>query len=261
MSPTEPHSEPAPEARTVMMLQPGYLPWLGFFEQVYQSDVFVVYDDAQYTKQDWRNRNRIKAPTGKPAYLTVPVKKGPVQRLIRDVEISYDTDWPRRHANVLAAYYRGTPHFARYAPRIGEVLASRPRLLIDLCTRSTEYLLEALGIERVTTRSSELATTVRGKARLLAACRELGATRCYNGAGGRALYDADEYRQQGVELVLQDFRCPPYPQPWGGFEPALSVVDVLFNCGPEALEVIVSGGLGRRPGLQPQALGGAGSIG
>src|SRR5438105_15810490 len=107
--------------RTLAVLQPGYLPWLGFFDQLRRSDVFVLYDDVQFDKHGWRNRNRIKSPAG-PQWLTVPVRhKGLNKPAIRDVEI-VPGNWARKHVLSIRQLYARAPHLHRYLPELEEVL-------------------------------------------------------------------------------------------------------------------------------------------
>jgi hypothetical protein len=222
----------------LMMLQPGYLPWIGFFEQAYRTDSFVVYDDAQFTKQDWRNRNQIKGPKGRAEYITVPVKKSPVETPIREIEISYEQGWVKRHLNLLRQYYSRAPYFEMHAPGLFAIISKKYRFLIDLDMELTRALLKALKIETRIVMSSSLKTPVRGKQRLLAVCQEMGATYCYNGKAGEQLYSKAEFMAHGVHLEFQDFKCPAYPQLWGRFIPNLSIIDALFNCGNQTIEII-----------------------
>src|SRR5437763_192566 len=115
-------SSTSPEPRTLVVLQPGYLPWLGFFDQLRRSDVVVYYDDVQYDKHGWRNRNRIKAPSG-PQWLTVPVRHaGLGWPRIADVEIEPDTPWARKHLGTIQQYYARAPFTPRYLPELADVL-------------------------------------------------------------------------------------------------------------------------------------------
>ncbi|MEW5692170.1 MAG: WbqC family protein [Candidatus Hydrogenedentota bacterium] len=226
--------------KRLMMLQPGYLPWLGFFEQIYRTDIFVVFDDAQYTKLDWRNRNRIKSTNGKDVYITVPVKKAPTKTLIKDIKISYNEDWQKRHINLLKACYGKTPYFNDYFEPIIDVINKRFEYLIDLDMELIFLCMNFLGLERDISYSSRLKTEVRGKERLMAVCIELGASYCYNGAAGKNLYSVEKFLENGIKLEFQEFKSPVYPQFFGDFIPNLSIVDLLFNCGDKSLNVLTS---------------------
>ena len=118
--------------RRAAILQPSYLPWLGYFEQLAHADVFVFLDDVQYTRSDWRNRNRIKTPRG-PAWITVPVQRTGLQKTIADTYIDYTSDWPARHLNLLRENYRRAPHFDEVMAIIEPRLRARSARLMDLC--------------------------------------------------------------------------------------------------------------------------------
>jgi hypothetical protein len=226
---------------TVMLLQPGYLPWIGFFGQIYKSDIFVVYDDAQYTKQDWRNRNRIKNSEGREAYITVPVKRSPTGTLIKDMRIAYEQDWVGKHLNMLKSNYSKAPYFSDYFGVIYDILIKKYSFILGLDMELILLFMEILGLERKVFYSSQLKTPVRGKDRLLAVCKELKATHCYNGKAGEKLYSVDEFLGNDVTLEFQDFRCPKYPQAGERFIPNLSIVDLLFNCGAQSKDIIKEG--------------------
>lgn len=227
----------------MMMLQPGYLPWIGFFEQVYRTDILVLYDDTQFTKLDWRNRNRLKSVNGQAVYITVPVEKAATETLIKDIKISYEQDWAARHLNLMRSYYQKAPYFNDYFGPIEEIVSKKHGFLFDLDMELMAALFEMLGLKRkILISSKDLTTPVEGKGRMLSACVELGVALCYNGQAGRKLYDPEDFLRHGVRLEFQDFRCPVYPQLWGQFVPNLSVVDLLFNCGPDSLSYIIQGG-------------------
>jgi hypothetical protein len=229
--------------RTVVMLQPGYLPWIGCFEQIHRADVFVIYDDAQYTKQDWRNRNRVKANNGEAVYLTVPVKRCGTNTIISEVLISKDHEWLDKNMQRLKSYYEPALYFSEYFSVLERIFMKKHERLVDLTVDLFFALLDVLGLTREITFSSKLDTTIRGKKRLIAVSKELGGTHCYEGASGRNIYHPNEFLEQGITLEFQDFKCPQYPQLWGDtFIPNLSVVDVLFNCGQRAMDYIIAGG-------------------
>jgi len=230
------------ETKTVMLLQPGYLPWIGFFEQVYRSDIFVIYDNAQYTKGDWRNRNRIKSPNGSDVFLTIPIEKYPHTIAIKDVRIANDKSWATKHLNKIREYYRKAPFFNDYFPEIEAIISQKQTFLIDLDIKLTQKLLELLKITTDLRLNSEISQVDHGKGQLLHVCRELGATNCYNGAAGESLYAPADFKQHGIELEFQNFTCLEYPQIWNGFLPGLSVIDLLFNCGEESRDYIINGG-------------------
>jgi WbqC-like protein family len=224
------------------VLQPGYLPWLGFFDQMNRADVFVYYDDVQYTRSDWRNRNRVKGPQG-PVWLTVPVlHSSRFGQTILDAEIDNRSDWARKHRETLRIHYRRAAHFDRYWPVIEGALSRRWPRLVELDLFLTEQLKGVLGIETPTHRASELGVGGERVERLLALCRHFGATGYLTGDAAEDYLDPQAFDTAGVRLEYQRYEHPTYRQLYGDFVPYLSVLDLLFNCGPDSRTILASGG-------------------
>lgn len=233
--------ETALAARTLVVLQPGYLPWLGFFDQVARADVFVHYDDVQFDTHGWRNRNRIKAPGGVPHWLTVPVRHRGLDRpRIVDVEIDARRPWARKHVGTIRQFYAGAPYLTRYLPELEELLERRWERLVDLDLATTDLLCRWLGLARTMLRSSALAVRGERSERLLALCRRLGARRYLSGSAARQYLDVALFGRRGIEVAWQDYAHPEYPQRHGGFVPSLSVIDLILNCGDESLGILSS---------------------
>jgi len=234
---------------TIGILQPGYLPWLGFFEQLYTSDLFVIYDDVTFDKGGWRNRNRVKTPQGI-CWLTVPVvKKDIIHTLLRDVEINNSTPWWKKHLGTLKQSYGKAPYFRDYFPIFEEGYGRRWERLFDLDMFFIEQLMKALGLERPLSLSSSLSEEGDRNGRLISICRHFGADRFYEGKAGEDYMDIERFRESGIEVVFQDYQHPEYPQLYGEFIPYLSVVDLLLNMGPESLSIITHRG-SARPSLE-----------
>ena len=225
--------------RTVVVLQPGYLPWLGFFDQLHRADVFVYYDDVQFDKHGWRNRNRVKAPTGEPQWLTVPVRhKGLDWPCILDVEIDNRAPWARKHLGTLRHFYARAPHLGRYVPELEKLLTRGWDRLVDLDIAVVELVSSWLGFERSMLRASELGIGGDQSERLLAICRHLGANRYLTGDSARDYLDTGLFERHGVEVVWQHYEHPVYPQQHGPFVPYLSVIDLILNCGDASLGIL-----------------------
>lgn len=225
--------------RVVVILQPGYLPWLGYFEQLHRSDVFVVYDDVQFDRS-WRNRNRIKTPRGV-QYLTVPVlTKGRNWPSIRDIEIDQTAPWVRKHLETLRRNYARAPYYGAYIDGFERLYARQWKFLLDLNLACLEMLTSALGLRREIRLASDLGVPGRSAERLVAICQALGGDVLYEGAAGRAYIDGRLFVEADIRLEYQDYAHPSYPQLYGPFVPYLSVVDLLFNCGPQSLELLVA---------------------
>ena len=236
-----------PMSPTVVVLQPGYLPWLGFFDQLRRADVFVYFDDVQFDKHGWRNRNRIKTQAGL-QWLTVPVRhSGLGLPRVMDVEIDARTAWPRKHVASLRQAYAKAPHTAEYLPQLADVLERKWERLVDLDVAVVEVIRGWLGLDRRIVRSSELGIDGRQSDRLVRICRHFGARTYYSGASARSYLDLGLFDRHGIRVVWQDFVHPVYPQLHGQFMPHLSIVDLVFNCGAASMAVLE----GRPPGAQP----------
>jgi hypothetical protein len=224
------------------VLQPGYLPWLGFFDQMQRADTFVYYDDVQYDKNGWRNRNRIKSAAGEPHWLTVPVRVESLSQRIFETEIDNRQPWARKHAGTIRQFYAKAPHLKRYLPELEELLAGRRwERLVELDEAAVTLICRWLGLERRTHRSSELGIEGERSERLLNMCLHFGARRYLSGSAAQSYLDVELFARRGVEVVWQSYQHPTYPQQHGEFIPFLSALDLLLNCGDESLSIIARG--------------------
>lgn len=228
---------------TVVVLQPGYLPWLGFFEQMLLADVFVYYDDVAFDKHGWRNRNRIKGPNG-PLWLTVPVRHaGRGGQRVADVEIDAGRPWAKKHERSIRQSYARAPHLEPYASGIATLLHQDWRWLADLDMAVVALMCRWLGLSPVIRRSSDLGVTGERSQRLVGICRMLGADTYLSGATARNYLDVPLFEKAGIAVRWQDYNHPIYTQLHGPFVSHLSVLDLVLNVGPESGGVI----RGRRP--------------
>jgi hypothetical protein len=223
--------------RTLVVLQPGYLPWLGFFDQMRRSDIFVFYDDVQFDKHGWRNRNRIKSPAGQ-HWLTVPVRREGLGQRILEVEIDNRTAWARKHLGTIRQFYAGAPYLDRYWSELSALLQRRWELLVDLDIAVAELMCGWLGLRRPTARSSELKIGGERSQRLLNLCLHFGASRYLSGDAARNYLDVDLFARHGIEVEWQEYRHPVYKQQHGEFVPYLSALDLLLNCGDESAAIL-----------------------
>lgn len=225
----------------ISVLQPGYLPWLGFFEQMYRSDVFVVYEDVQYDKNGWRNRNRIKTANGV-QWLTVPVLvdfKG--RPLINEVEIDNKSNWRRKHLLSISQNYSKARFYRQYIGMFEEAYSRDWKILIDIDMYFITKLVECLGMDgKKIIRSSTLGIKGDRIERLIGICKTFEADTFYEGASGRNYISGDRFAEHGIKVEYQDYKHPIYNQLYGDFVPYLSVIDLLFNHGEESLSVLVN---------------------
>lgn len=212
--------------------QPQYLPWLGYFDKMARADVFCYLDTVQYKKNEWQNRNRIKTATGW-QWITVPVTYKFPQK-INEVKINPNTRWQKKHYQALLTNYRKTPYYSDYTELFERTYAYEWEYIADLNICLTEELRGKMGIHRPVCRSSDLdLTTDDPTGRLIEICRSLNADTYLAGAGGVDYMDLDQFRDHNINLIVQDFQHPIYPQPFGAFVSNLSGVDFLFSCGPD----------------------------
>lgn len=225
---------------TLVVLQPSYLPWLGYFDQMLKADVFVWYDDVQFDKNGWRNRNRIKGLKG-PLWLTVPVfHSGRARQLICDVEIDYRQPWRRKHMTSIRQMYTGAPFLDDMLPRLRDVLERSWDSLADLDIAAIDWFAEVLEIKTPRYRSSLLGIGGDRSERLLNLCEHFGAKRYLSGDAAKAYLDVDLFRKRGIEVVWHGYQHPHYAQLHGAFVPYLSALDLVLNEGPASRRILVS---------------------
>lgn len=228
-----------------VILQPSYVPWRGYFDQIRRADVFVFYDDVQYDKHGWRNRNQIKTKQGK-QWLTIPViAKGAVSDgvPIRDVRIAPNSGWADKHYKSLKQSYGKAPFFAQYEPLLSQVYSRKDELLAELTIASTILLARALGIEHTRfVRSSELGVEGTKTGRLVAICQKVGANHYISGPSAKDYIEPELFSAANIELEYMSYDYPEYPQLHPPYDPAVSILDLLFMTGPDALAYLGTGG-------------------
>jgi hypothetical protein len=226
----------------VTIMQPAYLPWLGYFDRIRRANALIVLDNVaidRNSKTKFANRNRIRTPQGA-IWLTVPIlTRGRSDSLaINRLEIDPTQHWRPRHWASLDLNYRRAPHFAEHAPFFERLYATEWQRLAELCRHVTDYLLGALGLTRFVRYASEMNVEGSKDALILSLCRAAGATRYISGPLGRDYLDAGAFAAAGIELEFHDYRHPTYAQAFAGFEPYMSAVDLLFNHGPRSLAIL-----------------------
>lgn len=222
---------------TGVILQPSYIPWRGFFDLVHDADVFVFYDDVQYDKHGWRNRNRIKTVQGS-QWLTIPVNaKGNVSEgtLLKDARIAWTKDWSKKHLASIRQSYSKAPFFKEYFPLVESLYSERRELLADFTIASTMALARALGIEHTRfVRSSELGVDGGKTERLVRIMRHVGARRYISGPSARDYIVPELFARAGVELEYKSYDYPEYEQLHPPYDPQVTILDLLFMEGREA---------------------------
>jgi hypothetical protein len=233
---------PTPDSRIVAIHQPNYVPWPGYFHKIASCDIFAYLDAVQYPRgRSFAARNRIKTPNGA-AYLTIPVSvpKGR-EGMASYLDVTFAEErWTEKHLRTVEQAYRRAPYFDEVYELYARELAAA-ETLVGLNIGLIEAFLTYLGVETTRVRLSELLPSFGGKSQLIVdVCRALNAGVYLSGTGGGRDYNDEELlNAEGIELRYDDFTYPEHPQLWGDFEPNLSVLDVLFNCGPAGRELVV----------------------
>lgn len=218
--------------KKVAIVQSNYIPWKGYFDMIAAVDEFILYDDMQYTRRDWRNRNQIKTPQGV-QWLTVPVLvKGKYHQKIRETEID-GADWAAAHWKALVQNYKRAPHFDDIATLFEPIYTiERFTQISGLNRRLIEQVCAYLGVKTKITNSWDY-TLIDGKTERLAdLCAQAGCTEYISGPAARDYVDEKVYSDLGIKLTWFDYAgYPAYPQLWGEFTHGVTILDLLFNCG------------------------------
>jgi hypothetical protein len=224
----------------VAIHQPQYLPWVPFFDKMDACELFVFLDTVQFQRRGVQNRNQILGPDG-PLWLTVPVNASR-ETLIQDVTIAANP-WQHAHRRSIETSYQKAPYYKEYAPGLLDLLGHPWERLVDLNIATTAFLAGALGITTRCVRASELSVTGAKQDLILDICAACGATEYLSGPGARAYQTPAEFAARNIRLSYQNYENRPYPQRFGGgnFTPGLSALDLLFNLGPGARDLLLSG--------------------
>lgn len=220
--------------KKVAIVQSNYIPWKGYFDMIAAVDEFILYDDMQYTRRDWRNRNQIKTPQGV-QWLTVPVLvKGKYHQKIRDTEID-GADWAVVHWKALTQNYRRAPHFEEIATWLEPLYLAEPCThLSTLNRRLIEAVCRYLGIKTTISNSWDYSLPNGKTERLANLCAQAGGGEYFSGPSARDYIDEGVFRDAGIKLTWFDYSgYPVYPQLWGEFTHGVTVLDLLFNCGKD----------------------------
>lgn len=223
----------------VVVLQPTYLPWMGYLGMVDLADIFVFYDDVQFSVQSWQQRNKIKTAQGW-IWLTVPVVRQ-FGSTINDTRINNITNWNKKHWESIKQSYSKAPFFEKYALIFQGVYENEWEYLADLNISLIKKTAEILGLETKFMVSSELKSEGVKTERLMNILNKIGATEYISGPGARDYIEVDKFKENSVKLYWYEYQHPVYPQIRGEFIPYLSVIDLLFNTGDEALRYIREG--------------------
>ena len=221
--------------KKVAISQSNYIPWKGYFDMIAAVDEFVLFDEMQYTRRDWRNRNQIKTPHGT-QWLTIPVQvKGKYHQTIRETEIQ-SGDWALAHWKALSLNYRKAPHFTEIAAWLEPLYLESLGNNLSFCNRRfIEAVCSYLDIHTIISNSWDYSLVDGKTERLANICTQAGGTKYVSGPAARNYIDECVFSDRGITVVWFDYvGYPEYSQLWGEFIHNVSILDLLFNCGKDA---------------------------
>jgi hypothetical protein len=226
----------------VAISQSNYIPWKGYFDSIQAVDTFVLYDDVQFTKRDWRSRNRIKTKEGM-QWLTIPVEvKGKFDQRICDAKVN-DPRWADRHWRTISLHYSRAPYFADFGPRFKKIYeqASNLTLLSDINLLFIQAVCNILEIKTILRKSNEFKLIDGKTKKLVHICEQLGSTDYFSGPSAKDYMDEKLFDQANIRLHYFDYTgYPTYNQLHGDFVHEVSIIDLLLNEGPKAKHYLKS---------------------
>lgn len=230
--------------KKIAILQSNYIPWKGYFDLINRVDEFIIYDDMQYTRRDWRNRNKIKTPNGL-KWLTIPVEvKGKYYQKINETKIS-ETNWANNHWGQIKQHYAKAPHFNVYKDHFEELyLNCNEEYLSEINYRFIVAICEILAIDTKIRWSSEFSLLDGKTERLLGICKDCQAGVYISGPAAKGYFDEELAKQENITVEWMDYSgYPEYQQLFPPFEHGVTVLDLIFNMGSEASRYIAPSSL------------------
>lgn len=221
------------EEKTIVIHQPDFMPYLGFFDRLLHADTYVVLEVAQYvngTSKSWMNRDKIKTAKGE-QWITVCVKKAPRETQIKDILLLDDGKWQKNNLGLLHQNYRKAPYYHEIMPYVERLYGGSYTHFWQFGFASIQMLLELFAIDIEIVFSSDLHPQGKNNDMIVDIMQKLGARTYLSGTGAADYYDPAVYERAGIRVIWQSFEHPVYPQQFGDFIPYLSSIDLLFNCG------------------------------
>ena len=215
------------------IIQSSYIPWKGYFDIIHDVDKFVFLEDVQYTKHDWRSRNRVKTPGGA-RWLSVPVTGGISQRIC-EAKIDYSQKWPEKHMRTIHHSYASCDYYRSYCGDIFRVLNKKHETISDMNIMLVKTISSLLGIETEILNSRDLGSPGVKDDKLIGICERIGADCYLSGPAAKEYIVPAKFEGAGIALEYKNYGgYPAYKQPWGPFDPFVSVIDLIFCCGEKA---------------------------
>ena len=220
--------------------QPVYLPWLGLFHKIALADKFVFFNEVQYLPKDWMNRNKIKSASGE-ILLTVPVlRKGYREKKSNEIEINNQTNWQEKHFKTIKQNYQKSDYFDMYIDFFEEIYFKKWTYLGDLNEEMLKWFLQQLEIKVDFLKASDFEFVGSKSNLVLDMCKKLNASTYIFGKLGKDYAKIEDFQNQGISVIFQDYKHPIYDQLYGKFISNLSILDLLFNHGPQSKKILIS---------------------
>ncbi len=225
------------KVKTVCVHQPDFAPYLGFFDRLLHTDHFILLDNVQFIRRGWQHRDRIKMREGS-SWLTLSLQKGDYHQTISDVRLAQDQRWKIKNLALLRQSYTKAPYFDLIYPQVEAIYYAGHKRLIDFNMAMLDMALRLLRIDVQMSFASAYPVASSGSKRLLELVLAVQGDNYLTGPGSRDYLDETLFAQSSVSVSWQDFKHPAYSQLYGNFEPMLSCLDLLFNCGNDAALVL-----------------------
>ncbi len=226
------------------ILQPTYIPWLGYFEMIDRSDIFVIYDHVQFVKKSWHHRNKIKNKNGE-LLLSVPTRKTHLKTSIHDISLSSEYEKVlNNHWMSILYSYKNSRFFCDYSESLNALYMSKYSTLMELTVTFIQYFCEQLGIDTRFEYSSNLlldSKLTNGTEKVADICKQVNISTLYDANGAKDIIDTKILNKNNIHVIFQDYKHPVYSQMFGKFIPYMSIIDLIMNEGSKSLDIIRSG--------------------
>lgn len=221
----------------ISIQQPEFFPWLGFFDKMLRVDKIVYLDNIQFKKRYFENRNRVRTYEGWTWIVTPVITKGRYKQNINEVEIDNSRAWRKKLIGTIEHNYRGAPFWQELGPELCRIVMNPMNRLAELNLAVIQLMLKKMGLTTAWVLASSLNTQHHGSDLILEICEKMGAREYLSGRDGKEYLNLGMFEKKGISVHFQNFVHPIYHQFHGGFEQAMSVVDLYFNMGPKSIEV------------------------
>ncbi|RGM99152.1 WbqC family protein [Fusobacterium mortiferum] len=229
--------------KKIAILQSNYIPWKGVFDMMNKVDIFVFFEDVDFTKRDWRTRNKIKTPEGE-VWLSIPVKKSSRGTKIYEIEISQETNWQEKHYQTIVQYYKKAKFFPEYKWLLDKIyLEKKWENLSEFNIYVNTLIARELGIKTTFINSKDLETNGTKDDKLIEIIKKLDGDFYLSGPAAKDYIVNEKFKKEKIELAYIEYKYPEYTQLYGEFNHYITILDVLFNCGKEAPKYIFTGNI------------------